>query len=856
MSRPTDRVRQRFDPEQSHQLEAIRAIVDVLAGQARVPDSGWAGPQRLSVTPTRLLDNLRTVQARHGLPQTEGLADDLQLSVEMETGTGKTYAYLRLLRELYQRYGLSRFVVVVPSVAIREGLATQIVATAEHLHGLYPTSPVSAVVYRGGRWSDLRSFAEGPGVQVLILNIDAFNKGRGNLIHRPADALGGRCPIELIAGAGPVVVLDEPQNMEGPRAREALASLEASFTLRWSATHRHAHQLVYRLDPVRAWDLGLVKRIEVAGIVADAASGAPPVELRRVQASSRGVSAKLVLEAAGESGPERRVVTVRGDAEALHTLSGGREIYSGWVIDRVDADPPRVVFTNGQVVTADRPLGRELRAATMRAQVEEMVRAHLEHEQRVQRLCRDGERVKVLSLVFVDRVADWIDDGPVQRWFKEAWTRLNASPPWSDLGLPPAEAAAAAYFAERRGTAIDTKGRSRDDDAAYGLIMRDKARLLSRSEPVRVVVSHSALREGWDNPNVFQICTLHPSRTDLRKRQEIGRGLRLPVQEDGRRCRDPDIARLVVVANDSYQTFARQLQREVREDFGVELGDRVVDRTRRRQLSLRPGWSDEPALHAAWARIGRPAEWTAAVAPGELEARVVEAVTLLPREGAQDGSTVTITRGRVDPGGEGGAATVSARRVAREDDSPEAAIPDPIAALQRDTGLTAQTLSRVLTTSQRLDDLASRPIAFLDDAGHAIRRVVRQLQATAVRYHASSGGAPVPLSRFEDRAPRSRGDLVPLRRGIYDAVASSSTAEADWLREVDADPATALVFRWPRWLNTPSPLGRVDAGWVVVRTDGAMDLGPAPGSPPLPRERALCLTALATHLGATVRPAG
>ncbi len=854
MSPNATRVHQRFDSDQPHQLAAIRAVCDVLEGQPRIGE-GLVSPQRLSLPAELVLSNLRAVQRREGLEESESLGlGALQLSVEMETGTGKTYAYLRLIRELHIRYGLSRFVAVVPSVAIREGLAAQIRATGPHLDALYPRARVTSQIYQGGRLSDLRRFAEGPGVQLLILNLDAFNKGGGNLIHRPADALGGRRPVELIASWRPVVLLDEPQNMEGPRAREALASLEALITVRWSATHRAAHHPVYRLDPVRAWDLGLVKRIEVSSVLAEVGAGPPPIELSAVRATRRTVSARLVLQAAGPTGPVRRVVTVRGEGEDLQRLAGGREVYEGWQVERVDADPPRVVFTNGSEIRPGAPLGGQLRAATMQAQIAETVEAHLEHELRVQRLCGPGQRLKVLSLVFVDRVKDWIDGGPVREWFDAAWETARSRPELAALALPTADEAAAAYFAERRGHAVDTTGRSRDDDAAYGLIMRDKERLLSRDEPVRFVVSHSALREGWDNPNVFQICTLHPSRSELRKRQEIGRGLRLPVREDGLRCTDPDIARLVVVANEHYDSFARALQAEVRADFGVELGARVADRRSRRRMAVREGWDRDPGLRAMWDRVGRAVDWCADIPEDAMRSRVRAALASLPSLAILGRASVTVTRAALGADGAMAAGTTRQQLAAVSDVAP-AGVPDPVAALQRDTGLTARTLATALASSDRLSELAAAPIPFLDAAGAAIRAVVRALQVEHVRYRTVSEGPAHPIETFGQRTPRAVGEVVDLTKGPYLAVVASSRAEAQWLRAMDADPAIALVLRWPSWQRPASPLGALDPGWVLLHSDGAISLGPSQGQVPGVDER-LCLSALAAALGVQVRPAG
>ncbi|MGM0578690.1 MAG: DEAD/DEAH box helicase family protein [Myxococcota bacterium] len=820
-------MRLRFDPHQPHQLEAIRAVVDVLEGQPRRPtgleaprDADGGVVQGLDLPPGRLLDNLRAVQRRHGLPESPDLGEGLHLSVEMETGTGKTYTYLRTLRELHARYGLSRFVVVVPGVAIREGVLQQIRATGAHLDALYDTGRCEARVHRPGALSALRRFARDDGLQVLVLNIEAFDKGRRNLLHRPADALGGRRPMDVLAGTRPVVILDEPHRMAGPKAREAIASLEPLCTVGWSATHRRLHHLVYRLDPVRAYDLGLVKRIEVASVTAEGTGGPPPMEVRSIRATSRGVSARLALEVSGRAGPRRKVVTVRGEGEDLQELSGGREIYSGWVVEHVDAARGRVVFAHGEALHEGARAGVEARAAVMRRQLEETVREHLERERSVRRLRPGGQRMKVLSLCFVDRVAHYADeDGPIRRWFEETWTRLSAEPRYADLDLPPVDRVHAGYFAERAGRAVDTGGRSKDDDAAYALIMRDKERLLSPDEPVRFVFSHSALREGWDNPNVFQICTLHVTRSEIRKRQELGRGLRLPVLEDGRRTADPDVARLVVVANESYDDFARRLQQEIREETGADFAGRVVDRRARRAVGLREGWREDPDLLRLWEVVARPVRHRADLDGDRLRRRCVEALRALPAPAVE--ARVRVRRGEVGIDGAGEATRDRVHAAATGRGTSD--LPDPLAHLQRETGLTRRTLARVLGEAGLLDDLLRDPVGVLERAADALARVVREEAADRGTWE-PSGAAPSPET-FEDRPlAAGRREVVPVSKALHVGVPVRSEAEARWVRALDEDPSVRRFLRWPGWMPVETPLGRVDPGWAVLREEGAVEV--------------------------------
>jgi type III restriction enzyme len=544
--------------------------------------------------------------------------------------------------------------------------------------------------------------------------------------------------------------------------------------------------------------------------------------VKSIRATTRGVTATLIREVAGPTGPVRRSVKVRGEGEALDELSA-RALYHGWVVSSVDAAAGAVHFTNGAAIQVGSVAAPEARAEVMRQQLEETIREHLETELRIRALQSEPEQMKVLSLIFVDRVASYIGEdgepGLVQRWFDAAYTRLSARPRFARLGLPPAADVRAAYFSERRGQAVDTTGKTRDDDRSYSLIMQDKARLLSLREPVRFVFSHSALREGWDNPNVFQICTLHRTRSELRKRQEIGRGLRLPVMVNGRRCHDPDIARLTVIANETYESFARQLQSEIREECDVDFGERVVDKRGLRLLRLREGWRADPDFKRVWAKVGRPVAMANHAPSAVIKAACVQAVVDLPDP---RGGVVVARRAALSLG-EGGVSAVAVGGVRATEIISEASslvtLSNPLAALQRETGLTRRTLVDVLVDSGRLESLRRDPVVFLDAASEAIRGATQRVIAEYASYHCVSGPA-APVTLFEARgAPRAGKYVVPMTCAIYEGVTARDGREAEWLAELDRDITVNHVLRWPAWHRVLSPMGPLDLGWIVARSD-------------------------------------
>ena len=550
-----------------------------------------------------LLANARAVQDRNdcgvadpALPLEawdlfDGLANAARtcphFSVEMETGTGKTYVYLRTIFELSRRYGFQKFIIVVPSVAIREGVLKNIEITAEHFRAIYNNLPFEHFVYDATKVNRLRQFALSNTLQILVINIDAFRKNftgteeeqKSNVIYKESDRLSGRQPIEFVQAARPIVIIDEPQSVDSTtKAQEAIRALNPLCTLRYSATHRNPYNLVYRLDPVRAFELRLVKQIVVASTSGEAGANDAFVRVEKID-YTKGIKAKLRIHSQTRQGPKEKSFTVKNGAD-LYQLSGERAAYeNGFVVAEINAEPGNeyMRFNNGRVLRLGEESGG-MREDIWRTQIKHTVKKHLEKELQLR------ERgIKVLSLFFIDRVANYRDyDGtgqPVKGKCAESFEAVLAEfakdPRYAELAWlnAPFESLHNGYFAQdRKGVLKDTRGDTLADDEVYNLIMKDKERLLSEGELLRFIFSHSALREGWDNPNVFQICTLNETRSTVKKRQEIGRGLRLPVNRDGERVFDDSVNKLLVMANESYEDFARALQTEYEEECGVTFG--------------------------------------------------------------------------------------------------------------------------------------------------------------------------------------------------------------------------------------------------------------------------------------------
>ncbi len=593
----------KFDAHQGYQRDAIAAVVDLFEGQpfdassletklrAQLLDAGaqsaldlvsevGAVGNNLLLDHTSILHNMQVIQDRNGLEVTDELSDDaLDFDIEMETGTGKTYVYLRTIFELSKKYNFTKFVILVPSVAIKEGVTSSIRLMTKHFGELYAT-PFDATVYSGSSAEEVQSFATSTNVQILVMTIDSLRGDKNTrVIHQNRDKLNGLKPIDYLRATRPIVIMDEPQNMESALSQSAVGDLQPLCTLRYSATHRKTRNVVFRLDPVDAHELGLVKQIVVAEALQQGAEAGQYLKLISVK-NDKGFIAKMELACRKKSDGsiERKVLSVKNGQDL--SVVTGNQAYEGWRVNELSIEPESIeVFPHGTVSVGEAIGGSS--DSIYREMIRETIREHLRKEM----LIRE-KGIKVLSLFFVDKVASFLGDGSnnatangdFAKWFDELFeeeTRKNSE--WKKLLPESPDQYRSAYFASIKGKKgapveyMDTSGASKNDDDAYDLIMRDKARLLDEKENVRFIFSHSALREGWDNPNVFQICALREMGGTTERRQTIGRGLRLPVNQDGDRVPDRNIAQLTVVANESYREFADSLQKEYTAS-GVSIG--------------------------------------------------------------------------------------------------------------------------------------------------------------------------------------------------------------------------------------------------------------------------------------------
>jgi type III restriction enzyme len=764
-------------------------------------------------------------------------------SVEMETGTGKTYVYLRTALELYRRYGLRKTIVVVPSVAVREGVLKTLQITASHFRALYANLPYRYYAYDSANLAQVRQFALSDSVEIMVMTLAAFNKA-SNVIRQTTDRLQGETPVHLVQAARPVLILDEPQNMESETSIAALALLDPLFALRYSATHRNPYNVVYRLTPYEAYRQKLVKRIEVASVVREDATAQPYLRLERIEARKRTLTARLAVHQLMKDGAvKERAVTVRpGDSLRDKT---GRTEYAGFEIDEINPGGRFVRFANNVEIALGQEIGAD-KEAIFEAQVRYTVEEHLRKQARLK-----DAGLKVLSLFFIDRVDNYAPaESLIRHLFARAFDDLKRQfPDWRDLNPRDVQAA---YFAQRRTRAGEViledsvTGEAERDREAYELIMKDKERLLSFDEPVSFIFSHSALREGWDNPNVFQICTLNQTVSEMRKRQEVGRGVRLPVNQAGERVHDERYNVLTVVANESYERFVAQLQSEVALEYQEEiearygksiadlcdeerariaeeygegiLPPRPADARKRSVARLRKERTLRPEFQALWEKIKHKTRYAVTI---DSERLIRDVVAALAQEKIEP-PRVTIARARVDVGDESvfEALQMSAARsvLSLAGRYPLPNLVEVMANLMEHTTpavrLTRRTLLEIVERAPDPQAVLDNPDQFATVATRIVKEKLADQLVEGIRYEKINKWyemtqLAVEIEGWEDY-------LVPAGRSIYDRVDCDSEIERQFVEGLERRDDVRLYVKLPAWFTVPTPIGEYNPDWAIV----------------------------------------
>lgn len=613
-----------FDGALSYQQEAIDAIVDIFKGQEKCEsnftvyspeflakqqnleftDLGYGN--RLTLTEGKILENVQNIQLGNGLkPSIRGEVNrnELDFTVEMETGTGKTYVYLRTILELYTKFGFSKHIIVVPSIPIKEGVFKSLQITREHLRELYDNVNYNFFVYDSSKLNEVRDFATNDRLEIMVINIDAFSKSfenpsddkkSANIIHRYNDSLGYK-PLDLIKNTNPFIIIDEPQTtMSTALRKKAVQNLSPLAIVRYSATHKEKVNLMYKLDAVDAYQKKLVKQIEVGSVQTEGANSQAYIRLLEIKLSKGFPTAKLELDIFKQGSVSRKAVWVKQN-EDLQELTD-RDEYEGFIVKDIYGVQGNeyIDFTSREeIIRLGEAIGnvddRQVKTALISKTIEE----HLDKE-----IILNPQGIKVLSLFFIDTVSKYrmydedgnVTNGEYAEIFEKEYLKLIKKPKYNSLfgEIKDVESTVSqihnGYFSidkkakssnkkEKFEYFKDTNGSTNADEDTYNLIMRDKEMLLSFDSKLRFIFSHSALKEGWDNPNVFQICTLKEAgNSEIRRRQEIGRGLRLCVNQEGERVYGHEVNTLTVMATESYVDFVDNFQKEIETETGIKFG--------------------------------------------------------------------------------------------------------------------------------------------------------------------------------------------------------------------------------------------------------------------------------------------
>ncbi|WP_274571502.1 DEAD/DEAH box helicase family protein [Neisseria leonii] len=800
----------------AYQHDAVDAVVRLFEGEPNhgtvfelnAAGGGTVAANRLFLSHTDMARNLHAVQRDFRQPETELGEHGLNFSVEMETGTGKTYVYLRTIFELNLRYGWKKFVIVVPSVAIREGVVQSIRATQAHFGVEFHRPVYQARVYRSDRLNDLRSFATGSHIEILLMNIDAFKKD-GNVINRINES--GAAPIEWVSGTNPIVIIDEPQNMETALAHKAIETLNPLFVLRYSATHKHAYHKIYSLNPIEAYNQKLVKQIEVMPVLAKNDVNGAYAALKEFVPGKGRLKAKVEIHHQGKKETKKKTVTVQS-GDDLFEKSGGNESYRhGFVINGLDAQNGEMVLSGGQIIGLDGN-GDELRDEVMKKQIEETVKEHLKKERKLK-----PKDIKVLSLFFIDKVAHYRNGGKFARWFEEIYERETGE---SAAGVHDG------YFSQDK----DTKGNSKADEDTYDLIMRDKEKLLSFDSPLRFIFSHSALKEGWDNPNVFQICTLNETQSPIKKRQEIGRGLRLCVNQRGERVRDEGVNILTVIANESYESFAANLQQEYQDECGITFGNGgAKNAAKRKHQTYRKGFTLDPLFLEIWQKLQHNTRYQVNFERRKLIQTASQSLKNMP---AVEKPQIIVKKAAIHQNRTDGIwGEEKSSRAVQADMAWE--IPDVLHEIQKKTRLTRQTVFEILQQSGRIGEIGNNPQRFIDLAAEKIQTALHGLMIEGIEYFKRSeaeNGYAQSLARWQELerngtefflneytfAINQENGGKKAKTIFADYIALDSQTEKTFAAACESRDDVLLYFKLPSWFTIPTPIGNYNPDWALV----------------------------------------
>ena len=884
---------------QPYQTNAVNAVVDCFSGQPMVSginyridpgskrqtsicDTGFKNAD-IALSEAQVLANICKVQRRQTLPCSQSLTDftvvnargerttapkgytsnalaasRYHLDIEMETGTGKTYCYIKTLFEMNKRYGWSKFIIMVPSIAIREGVCQALQITADHFAESY-RKKARFFIYHSKRLCKLEGFSSDAGINVMVINTQAFNaRGADNRrIYEELDDFQSRKPIDVIASNRPILILDEPQKMEGDATMQALPKFKPLFILRYSATHRTQHNRVHRLNALDAYNQKLVKKIAVRGIQTRGLAGTNAyLYLEGIDISKQAPVARIEMEVKLKTGEIKRQLRRLEFRDDLFTLSEELDQYKGFTIAQIDYNADTVEFTNGAVLTAGEATGDISECDIRRIQIRETIKAHLDKEKQL-----FSQGVKVLSLFFIDKVNKYRDysqtdaKGEYARIFEEEYERLKGeylSEQVLDNAAHRKHLAAIdvakthnGYFSIDKKTnrlkdpkvgarAVDSDDVDSDDVDAYGLILKDKESLLTLPGPsdsteqrakreVRFIFSHSALREGWDNPNVFVMCMLKHSDNTISRRQEVGRGLRLSVNQHGDRMDHPaaivhDINVLTVVASESYKDFVGGLQQEISVFSDAQLPQ--VSNDRKSRINPLNTNFKKKEFQALWSRINQKAVYRVDFDSDELVEKCVDALDsqlhvtplqYIVQEGVQD-KDLTDKQLKAGDGFK-----VTATTTQHGGPVYSQVKYDLLGKIAENVQLTRRSTANILSTVKAsvFAQFQQNPEHFIAEASRIIREQKATMIIEGLKYDALADRHDVDIFTGNQTVQDFSHAGDKLKKHIYDYVVTGSEVERHFVNALDSSTEVVVYAKLPRGFLIPTPVGNYNPDWAI-----------------------------------------
>lgn len=794
---------------QPHQTEAINATLDLFVGQVKLDseydifDGEAVCSNLLTLSQETVLENLNAIQKTNSVKISEELSS-LDFSVEMETGTGKTYVYIKTILEMYAKYGWSKFIIITPSIAIREGVLNSLKSMKEHFKNEF-NFPYDYFEYDSSRLSSLKHFIRDDTLNIMVMTIDSFKRS-GTVLNMPREGFVGT-PKESLQKTNPILILDEPQNMESELSKTSISELNPLFTLRYSATHKNHYNLLYSLTPKEALESGLVKQIEVLALSENQTINDIYINVLKIEIDKKSKRPVASLELIVNNKDEfvKKTVKIKGNDSLKDKTKN--PIYTGFIVDEINFKELFIQFENGLKLELHDVNG-QIKRQIQQEQISEAIQLHIQRFEELKK-----KNIKVLSLFFIDKVSNFLkeEDGWIENFFCSEFDKYKEK--YESFKDVNAADIYASYFAKRKSGFVDEL-KSNDSDRklakkTYDLIMKDKEKLLSFDEKTSFIFSHSALKEGWDNPNVFFITTLNDTKSEMKKRQILGRGVRLAVNADGERINDKSVNRLTVIANESFDEFARGLQLEY-EASGISSGVKLKDKKKRKTVRIRQDRAELKEFKALWKKLKQKTIYEISLNSSRYKEDVIAKLhSIEVRE-----KKITKQFGILDYKQDGYVEDEKHTKVAYEEE-----LPDIVAILEKEIGLTRKTIIEIFKEfgfEKFTKEFIKNSDAYVKEVLNAFEYVMFEMLSQDALVYKKIDDYYEFSNIFVDEI--SGYDLEDTHNsGLYEAEQFDSEIEKSFINCADRD--FKFFTKLPKSFKIKTPLGTYNPDFAVIKHD-------------------------------------